>query len=139
MNYTYVDLNIYQYRLKELFKMFEPDIYLCYLIEESNPTAITITSTATTMHKLANLIIGIRGYGLNCYKAAEIYSNGHIVYNALPDNLYNPLVHWLWGDQIKTEKCRAEERIALIKDELLATVYHPDNFKRLLDLPQHLK
>ena len=138
MNYTYHDLNIYQYRLKELFKMFEPDIYLCYLMEESNP--ITLTSTgATPMRKLANLLIGIRGYGPNCYKAAEIYSNGHIVNNGLPDTLYNPLVYWLCGDLIKSEKYRAEERIAIIKDELLATVYHPDNIKRLIDLPQHLK
>jgi len=138
MNYTYHDLNIYQYRLKQIFKMFEPDIYVCYLLEESNPTAITITGT-TSIHKLANLIIGIRGYGINCYKAAEIYSNGHIVNNGLPDILYNPLLCWLSGDFIKSEKHRTESRIAIIKEELLATVYHPDNFKRLIDLPQHLR
>ncbi|MEB3360095.1 MAG: protein kinase [Synechococcales bacterium] len=75
--------------------------------------------------------IGTEGYspleqfrGGRAYPASDIYSLGatciHLLTNAKPDSLYNPLDgRWIWRDYLQKQGRRTSDRLALVLDTML--------------------
>lgn len=133
MNFTYEDLYFHQGLLKTLMKAVEPNLQVCFLTE-NHINHTFFLDDGQSMNKLAYIVLGIRkGPGnYTCMQVASIYSNGYIQNSHMSiELLYSAQ---LWVTLIETQQQRYKRRIQTIRDELFAVVYHPDNFRRLVDI-----
>lgn len=63
---------------------------------------------------------------------AAIYANGQVQTDYLNDDQLDYI--YLWLSFISSPQKRQNERVSLIKDELLAVCYHPDNVFKLIPM-----
>ena len=133
MNFTFEDLYYHQGILKTLLKAVEPNLQVCF-ITENYISHTFFLDDGQSMTKLAYIVLGIRKNPGNftSMQVASIYSNGYIQNTAMSQELLAATQIWIY--LIETQQQRYQRRHQLIRDELIAVVYHPDNFRRLVDV-----
>ena len=133
MNFTYEDLELHQGILKTLLKAVEPNLQVCF-ISENHINHTFFLDNGQSMTKLGYIVLGIRNGPGNytCIQSANIYNNGYIQNTHMSDALFQAAQLWMY--LIEPQQTRYQRRHQTIRDELFAVVYHPDNFRRLVDV-----
>jgi hypothetical protein len=135
---SYDDIYCHQSILKSLLKVAEPNLVTFFIGEPMNShTIFTETSVNNQIKQIGYIVVGIRdGPGNYTSKqAALIFDNGYIHNIYLSELMLHYAQAWIY--LVEDEKQRYNRRISAIKDELIATCYHPDNFRRLLDMREN--
>ena len=127
--FTYEDLQCHQDILKNLMKVAEPNLYCCYVWGTNDFCDLYAVRESK---QIANIFLGIREKPGNftTRNVAAIHADGHVQTDCLTDQQRQHITTWL--SFIEPQQKRYDHRISLIKDELLAVCYHPDNVKKLI-------
>lgn len=123
MNLVYDDLYAHIDELKVLLKPCAPSsqpLEICEIVENYAETPVYFQLIAILKIKY--------NYNYEPQPVAYIYSDSYVYNKNLTEDMFEILKYWL-SIIVKTSKQRSKTRVDAIRMELMAKIYHPNNYK----------